>query len=58
MVSKAGFVTLMIRAEVLKAIDSKTIAVFAETITNPQLEVVDLLELSAVAHEKERTIDG
>ena len=39
-------------SEVLKAIDSKTIAVFAETITNPQLEVADLLQLSAAAHEK------
>ena len=37
--------------EVRAKIDNKTVAVFVETITNPQLEVVDLAELSRVAHE-------
>ena len=37
--------------EVKANIDNKTVAVFVETITNPQLEVVDLAELSRVAHE-------
>ena len=48
---ESRFCDLKDPAEVRKSIDGKTIAVFAETITNPQLEVVDLLELSAVAHE-------
>jgi O-acetylhomoserine (thiol)-lyase len=38
--------------EVLANIDEKTVAVFVETITNPQLEVVDLEELSKIAHAK------
>jgi len=37
--------------EVKAAIDDKTAAVFIETITNPQLEVVDLKLLSQTAHE-------
>ena len=37
--------------EVRANIDNKTVAVFVETITNPQLEVVDLAELARVAHE-------
>jgi O-acetylhomoserine (thiol)-lyase len=37
--------------EVRKTIDSSTVAVFVETITNPQLEVVDLQRLSAITHE-------
>jgi len=32
-------------------IDSKTVAIFVETITNPQLEVVDLDDLSKLAHK-------
>jgi O-acetylhomoserine (thiol)-lyase len=36
--------------EVLSNIDTKTVAVFVETITNPQLEVVDLTVLSNLAH--------
>jgi O-acetylhomoserine (thiol)-lyase len=36
--------------EVQSNIDSKTVAVFVETITNPQLEVVDLTALSNLAH--------
>ena len=38
--------------EVRANIDEKTVAVFVETITNPQLEVVDIEELSKVAHAK------
>lgn len=37
--------------EVQASIDKNTVAVFVETITNPQLEVVDLVVLSRVAHE-------
>jgi O-acetylhomoserine (thiol)-lyase len=37
--------------EVRANIDDKTVAVFVETITNPQLEVVDLENLALVAHE-------
>jgi len=37
--------------EVQANIDSNTVAVFVETITNPQLEVVDLKSLSKTAHE-------
>jgi O-acetylhomoserine (thiol)-lyase len=48
---ESRFCDLNNTAEVIKAIDSKTIAVFVETITNPQLEVVDLLKLSAAAHD-------
>lgn len=38
--------------EVRANIDEKTVAVFVETITNPQLEVVDLEKLARTAHEK------
>lgn len=38
--------------EVSSIIDENTCAVFVEVITNPQLEVADLKELSRVAHEK------
>jgi O-acetylhomoserine (thiol)-lyase len=38
--------------EVAACIDGNTCAVFAEVITNPQMEVVDLLTLAAVAHER------
>ncbi len=37
--------------EVRAALDSKTVGIFVETITNPQLEVADLEGLSAVARE-------
>jgi O-acetylhomoserine (thiol)-lyase len=37
--------------EVQANIDSRTVAVFVETITNPQLEVVDLTVLAQVAHK-------
>lgn len=38
--------------EVQANMDSNTILVFVETITNPQLEVVDLKKLSTIAHER------
>jgi len=37
--------------EIRENIDEKTVAVFVETITNPQLEVVDLKTLARTAHE-------
>jgi len=37
--------------EVKANIDGKTVAIFVETITNPQLEVVDLASLAKTAHE-------
>jgi O-acetylhomoserine (thiol)-lyase len=37
--------------EVRANIDQRTVAVFVETITNPQLEVADLESLSLLAHE-------
>jgi len=46
------FCDLTNNEEVLANIDDKTVAVFVETITNPQLEVVDLQMLSAAAHAK------
>ena len=46
------FCDLNNKEEVLANIDDKTVAVFVETITNPQLEVVDLTILSRTAHEK------
>lgn len=38
--------------EVAACIDGNTCGVFAEVITNPQMEVVDLLALAAVVHER------
>lgn len=38
--------------EIANAIDDKTIAIFFETITNPQLEIVDIAALSKLAKEK------
>jgi O-acetylhomoserine (thiol)-lyase len=38
-------------AEVKAHIDHNTVAVFVETITNPQLEVVDIKQLALVAHQ-------
>ncbi len=46
------FCDLTNNEEVKANIDQNTVAVFVETITNPQLEVVDLESLSLVAHEK------
>jgi O-acetylhomoserine (thiol)-lyase len=37
--------------EITKAIDSNTIAFFFETITNPQLEIIDISTLSKIAKE-------
>jgi O-acetylhomoserine (thiol)-lyase len=37
--------------EVKAHIDHNTVAVFVETITNPQLEVVDIKQLALVAHQ-------
>ena len=45
------FCDLTNNEEVKANIDQNTVAVFVETITNPQLEVVDLERLSRVAHE-------
>jgi len=38
--------------EVATCVDGNTCGVFVEVITNPQMEVADLLTLSAVAHER------
>lgn len=38
-------------AEIEKNIDNNTVAIFFETITNPQLEIVDIKELSAIAQK-------
>ena len=45
------FCDLTNNEEVKANIDSNTVAVFVETITNPQLEVVDLESLARTAHE-------
>ncbi len=45
------FCDLTDEESVRKNIDDKTVAVFAESITNPQLEVVDLELLAGIAHE-------
>jgi O-acetylhomoserine (thiol)-lyase len=49
---EARFCDLTNEDNVSENIDSKTVAVFLETIANPQLEVVDLEVLSRIAHEK------
>lgn len=49
---EARFCDLTNPSEVEANIDSKTVAVFVETITNPQLEVADILQLSALAHQR------
>ncbi len=46
------FCDLTNNEEVKANIDENTVAVFVETITNPQLEVVDLESLSKIVHEK------
>ena len=46
------FCDLTNQEEVKANIDSNTVAIFVETITNPQLEVVDLKSLSQTAHEQ------
>ena len=42
-------------AQVESLVDERTIAIFFETITNPQLEVADIRALSAVAKKTQRT---
>lgn len=49
---KVDFVDLRNRAEVKRSIDQDTRLIFFETITNPQLEVVDVRQLSKLAKEK------
>lgn len=44
------FVDMSNLEEVKKNIDEKTRAVFFETITNPQLEIIDIAALSALVH--------
>jgi O-acetylhomoserine (thiol)-lyase len=48
---EARFCDLTDPRQVEANIDSKTVALFVETITNPQLEVVGLLSLAALAHQ-------
>lgn len=48
---EARFCDLTDPGQVQENIDSKTVAVFVETITNPQLEVVDIHGLSRLAHD-------
>ncbi len=50
---KVKFCDLTNPAEIEQNIDEKTRAIFFETITNPQLEVVDISQLSAIAKAKE-----
>lgn len=44
-------VNLLDITAVINAIDENTAAIFLEIITNPQLEVADLQDLSSIAHE-------
>ncbi len=46
------FVNMCNIEEVEKSIDEKTRVLFFETITNPQLEVVDIAQLTSLAHAK------
>jgi O-acetylhomoserine (thiol)-lyase len=46
------FCDLNNKNELKNAIDNNTIGIFFETITNPQLEVVDISNLSVIAKEK------
>jgi O-acetylhomoserine (thiol)-lyase len=48
---EARFCDLTDPSDVLSKIDSRTVAIFLETITNPQLEVADLSLLSEVARK-------
>jgi len=47
----ARFTDLTDPQKVVEQIDSRTIAIFFETITNPQLEVADIKALSKIARE-------
>ena len=46
------FCNLMDKEEVERNIDANTCALYTEVITNPQMEVVDLKELSQIAKQK------
>lgn len=48
---EARFIDLTNPDEVRSAIDNNTCAILLEVITNPQMEVADLRQLSAIAHE-------
>lgn len=48
---EARFCDLTNADEIRHHLDSNTCAIFLEVITNPQMEVVDLKALSAIAHE-------
>jgi O-acetylhomoserine (thiol)-lyase len=48
---EARFCDLTDPEKVKASIDHNTVAVFVETITNPQLEVVDLLKLAEISHQ-------
>ncbi|TLX71973.1 O-acetylhomoserine aminocarboxypropyltransferase/cysteine synthase [Labilibacter sediminis] len=47
------FVDMGNEEEVKNAIDENTRMLFFETITNPQLEIVDIEKISAIAHERD-----
>ena len=47
----ARFADLTNKLEIIDQIDSRTVAIFFETITNPQLEVADINMLSEIARE-------
>ena len=47
---EARFVSMADPAEIEAAIDDRTRAVFLETVTNPQLEVVDIKSIAAVTN--------
>lgn len=46
---ESKFIDLTNKEEIIKNIDNNTKAIFFETITNPQLEVVDIKQLSEIA---------
>ena len=49
---EARFVDLQNSTEIEQAIDNKTRAIFFETVTNPQCEIVDIALLSSIAKRK------
>jgi len=55
---QARFVNLLNMDEVRKNIDTRTRAIFFETITNPHTEVVDVMSLSKLAKEKQVLLIG
>lgn len=48
---EARFCDLCNISEIEKNIDTNTVAIFLEVITNPQLEIADLMEISDLAHK-------